>query len=165
MGVDKREGTDFHFFMAQKVNMYLGQHQLFLENDRQIAIPETFRELFADGAYITRGFEQNLLIMSDRVFQELYKRVASLNIADPLARLLLRLIIGNASRLDISASGHILIPEALREFSGLDKEIILVGQGNYFEVWAPVDWEKQTANLLNTEANAGRFAQLDLAFN
>ncbi len=73
-----------------------------------------FRELFADGAYITRGFEQNLLIMSDRVFQELYKRVASLNIADPLARLLLRLIIGNASRLDISASGHILIPEALK---------------------------------------------------
>lgn len=165
MSLEKRERTDFHIFIETKVYMYLGQHQVFLENNQQITIPEAFRGLFADGAYITRGFEQNLLIMSDKVFQELYKRVTSLNIADPLARLLLRLIIGNASRLDISASGQILIPESLREFSGLEKEIILVGQGNYFEVWAPADWEKQTANLLNTEANAGRFAQLDLSLN
>jgi MraZ protein len=103
--------------------------------------------------------------MSNEVFQELYKRVASLNIADPLARLLLRLIIGNASRLDISPSGKVLIPEDLRSFAGLEKEITLVGQGSYVEVWAPADWEKQTTKLLDTEANAGRFAQLDLAFH
>jgi MraZ protein len=143
--------------------MYLGQHKLFLESDRQLVIPEPFREMFADGAYVTRGFEQNLLIMSDRVFQELYKRVVALNIADPQARLLLRLIIGNASRLEINASGHVLLPEELRSFAGLEKEIILVGQGNYFEVWAPADWEKQTTKLLDTEANSRRFAQLDLA--
>jgi MraZ protein len=145
--------------------MYLGQHQISLENDRHLVIPEKFREVFAQGAYVTRGFEQNLLIMSNEVFQELYKRVASLNIADPLARLLLRLIIGNASRLDISPSGKVLIPEDLRSFAGLEKEITLVGQGNYIEVWAPADWEKQTTKLLDTEANAGRFAQLDLAFH
>ena len=46
-------------------------------------LPRTFE----DGAYVTRGFEQNLLIMSEREFQEIYKRVAGLNIADPLARL------------------------------------------------------------------------------
>jgi MraZ protein len=145
--------------------MYLGQHHLSLKEDQHLVIPETFRELFAGGAYITRGFEQNLLIMSDRIFQELYNRIVSLNIADPLARLLLRLIIGNASRLDISNSGQVLIPESLRAFAGLEKEIILVGQGNYFEVWAPAGWEKQTTNLLDTEANAERFAQLDLALH
>jgi transcriptional regulator MraZ len=142
--------------------MYLGQHQLPLENDRHLVVPEPFRGLFANGAYLTRGFEQNLLLMSDRVFQELYKRVAALNISDPLARLLTRLILGNASRLDMSPSGHILIPEDLRSFAGLEKELILVGQGNYLEIWAPSDWEKQTAKLLDTEANASRFTQLDL---
>jgi MraZ protein len=143
--------------------MYLGQKQLFLESDLQVEIPEQFRNLFAEGAYITRGFEQNLLIMSNSVFEALYERVAELNIADPLARLLLRLIFGNASKVDLTASGHILLPEDLKSFAGLEKELIMVGQGSYLEVWAPGNWEKQTSNLLDAEANSGRFAKLDLA--
>jgi MraZ protein len=165
MGITKKQISVFHFCMTPKANMYLGQHHLFLKEEQHLIIPEAFRGLFEGGAYITRGFEQNLLIMSDRIFQELYNRIVSLNITDPLARLLLRLIIGNASRLEISASGHVLIPEDLRAFAGLEKEIIMVGQGNYFEVWAPADWEKQTTNLLDTAANSERFAQLDLALH
>jgi MraZ protein len=145
--------------------MYLGQHQLTLENDRHLTIPETFRELFTEGAYVTRGFEQNLLIMSAKVFQELYERMATLNITDPLARLLLRLIIGNASRIDLSASGQVFFPEDLRLFACLEKEIIMVGQGNYCEVWTPEDWKKQTSNLLDSEANSQRFVHLDLALH
>lgn len=91
--------------------MLLGQYQLFLDGDGLLVIPKPFRELFADGAYVTRGFEQNLLIMSARTFQGIYNRVAALNIADPQARLLLRLILGNASRLEMNESGHALIPQ------------------------------------------------------
>jgi len=145
--------------------MYLGQHQLFLENDLRLVIPEPFRELFADGAYVTRGFEQNLLIMSDKVFQELYKRVLALNIADPHARLLLRLIFGNASKLEISSSGQVLIPEELRSFTGVEKKLVMIGQGNYLEVWSPADWEKQSSIMLDTEANAEQFAHLDLTLD
>ncbi|MGB8213136.1 MAG: hypothetical protein WCE68_06210 [Anaerolineales bacterium] len=143
--------------------MFLGQYQLFLDDDGSLVIPKSFCGSFADGAYITRGFDHNLLIMSDRAFQEIYKRVIGLNIADPLARLLLRLILGNASRMDISESGHMLIPQALMSFASLGKDIILVGQGDYCEVWAPEHWDKQAINLLDFEANAIRFAQLDLA--
>jgi MraZ protein len=143
--------------------MFLGQYQLILDNDHSLLTPVPFRELLADGAYITRGFEQNLLIMGDKVFQEIYKRVVALNLADPLARLLLRLILGNASGLEMNESGRILIPQNLASFAGLEKDIILVGQGDYFEVWAPVHWEKQSTKLLDTDANTERFAQLDLA--
>jgi MraZ protein len=86
-----------------------------------------------------------------------------LNIADPAARLLFRLILGHASKLDLNASGQVFIPQDLLAFAGLEKEIILLGQGDYLEAWAPEDWEKQAANLLDTEANASRFAQLDLS--
>jgi MraZ protein len=142
--------------------MFLGQHHLIIESDRRLLIPESFRELYGDGAYVTRGFELDLLIMSDKVFQEVCKQVMALNIADPNARLLLRLILGNASRLEISTSGHALIPENLLSFAGLDKEIILVGQGEYVELWAPIHWENQTTILLDTKANSERFAHLDL---
>jgi MraZ protein len=145
--------------------MLLGQYQLFMDIDRSLVIPEPLRVLFADGAYVTRGFEKNLMIMSDRVFREKYQRVMALNIADPLARLLLRLILGNASRLEISRSGHVLIPQDLLTFAGLETDVLLVGQGDYLEVWSPAQWEKQSAILLDTEANAERFAHLDLTLN
>jgi transcriptional regulator MraZ len=142
--------------------MVIGQHQLLLEKDHQLAVPENFRELFTEGAFVTRGFEQNLLIFSARVFQELVVRITRLSITDPLARLLNRLIIGNASKLELSDSGQVFIPEALRSVAGLEKDIIMVGQGNYCEVWARPDWEKQVSNMLDTGANSQRFAHLDL---
>ena len=142
--------------------MYLGQYHLDLDKDYRMVVPAGFRELFAQGAYITRGFEQNLLVMSERDFQERCKQVAALNITDPNARLLQRLLLGNAVRLEINASGQVLLPSELMAFAGLEKEIILVGQGDYFEVWAPAQWEKQSTILLDIDANAGRFAHLDL---
>ncbi|MGA2489165.1 MAG: hypothetical protein ABSF99_03120 [Anaerolineales bacterium] len=142
--------------------MLLGQYQLSLDKDRSLVIPEPLRGLFADGAYITRGFENNLLIMSDRVFREKYQQIMALNMADPIARLLLRLILGNASKLEINQSGHVLIPQDLMSFANLEKDVRLVGLGDYLEVWAPTHWEKQSIILLDAEANAERFAHLDL---
>ena len=145
--------------------MYLGQYHLDLDKDYRMVVPAGFRELFAQGAYVTRGFEQNLLVISEQDFQERYKQVAALNITDPDARLLQRLLLGNAVRIEINASGQVLLPLELMAFAGLEKEIILVGQGDYFEVWAPAQWEKQSAILLDTATNAGRFAHLDLSLN
>ena len=145
--------------------MYLGQYQLNMDKDRRLVVPGSFRELFAQGAYITRGFEQNLLIMSAGDFQERYKQIVALNITDPNARLLQRLILGNAAQLEITASGQVRIPPDLMSFAGVENEIVLVGQGDYFEAWAPAQWEKQSALLLDITANAGRFTHLDLSSN
>ena len=143
--------------------MLLGQFHLLLDDDHQLVLPEAFKELFEDGAYVTRGFDQNLLLMSEKEFQAIYTRVAGLNIADPLARLLHRLILGNAAKIEVSASGYISLPQGLLALADLEKEIVLVGQGDYCEAWSPANWEKQTTILLDSAANSARFAQLDLA--
>jgi MraZ protein len=143
--------------------MFLGQHHLFVEHDRYLLIPEPIRNMFEDGAYITRGFEDDLIMMTNKVFQGIYAQVVALNLADPLARLLLRLILGNASRIELSTTGQIEIPEELMSFAVLEKEIILVGQGDYIELWSPANWEKQSAILFDTAANSERFSHLNLA--
>jgi MraZ protein len=145
--------------------MYIGQFQLNLEQDHSLVVPLSFRGLFAQGAYVTRGFEQNLLVMSEGDFLERYKQISALNITDPNARLLQRLLLGNASRLEIGASGLIKLPPNLMSIAGLENEVVLIGQGDHFEVWAPGEWEKQSAILQDTSANSERFAHLDLALN
>jgi MraZ protein len=143
--------------------MFLGQYQLCLDDGHYLTVPASFRETLAEGFYITQGFEKDLLIVTDKAFRELYQRVISMNIADPLARLLLRMILGNASRLEMDELGRVQIPHNLAAFAGLDKASVLVGQGDYIEIWSPTMWEEQHNNLQDTEANAERFALLDLA--
>ncbi len=128
-----------------------------------LTIPSRFREPFSEGAYVTQGFDRNLLIMTAKTFQEIYQQVMALNMTDPLARLLLRLILGSASALEMDRSGSIQVPQNLRNFAGLDGEAVLVGQGDYFEVWAPALWQKQEIQIQDAEANTHRFTNLVLA--
>ena len=142
--------------------MFIGTYRLSMEAEHSLVIPPEYRAQLAQGAYITRGFEQDLLLMSAEVFQEKCRRVASLNMADPSVRLLNRLILSNASKLEMDASGHLAIPAELAAFAGLQKEIVLIGQGDYIEAWAPSTWEQQSGILMNIAGNTDRFAHLDL---
>jgi MraZ protein len=143
--------------------MFFGQFRLTVGDDGRISIPEAFRTLFAEGGYVTRGFEKNLMIMSSRVFQDRCQQLTALNIAEPAARLLLRMLLGHAARIEMGASGSVELPRDLAAFAGLEKEIVLLGQGDYLEAWASEDWKKQSDTLMDMDANNGRFARLDLA--
>ncbi len=140
--------------------MFLGQHQNAIDAQNRLAVPDRFRDLLTQGAVITQGFDRNLLVLSAEAFQAIYDRFTAMNIADPLARLLLRMLLGNASELELDASGRIHVPQALREYAGLESDAVLVGQGRYFEVWTPASWQKQEVRMQDAEANADRFAGL-----
>jgi MraZ protein len=128
-------------------------------------IPARFRELLAAGAFITQGFDRCLMVMTDVYFKQVYDRISAMNLADPMARLLRRLILSNAYPVEIDKVGRILLPQNLRESILLDGEAILAGQGDYFEVWNPAEWSAQMAQLQDIETNNQRFATLDLSRN
>jgi len=142
--------------------MFLGQHHHSFDTDGRLAVPPSFRESLSGGAYITQGFDRDLLVLSVETFRAVVRRFSELNITDPLARLLLRMILGNASELEMDEGGRILIPSKLRDFAGLKDEAVLVGQGEYLEVWAPASWKEQELQLQDAQANAGRFASLEM---
>jgi MraZ protein len=109
---------------------------------------------------LTQGFDRNLQVLSGSAFQEIYRTVVSLNIANPLARLLLRLVLGTAQELEVDANGQFTIPEELKQFANLKEDVFLIGQGEYFEIWSPDLWNKQEAQLRDAETNSNRFSAL-----
>jgi MraZ protein len=145
--------------------MFLGQFQHNLDDKGRLMIPARFRELLEGGAYITQGFDKCLMVMTESYFQQVYERLESMNLADPTARLLRRLILSNAYPFEVDKVGRILVPQNLRAFLQLDGEAIVAGQGEYFEVWKPADWNEQMAQLQDIEANNQRFSALDLSKN
>jgi MraZ protein len=92
-----------------------------------------------------------------------YERINAMNMADPNARLLRRLILSTAYPVEIDKVGRILVPLNLRQVNGLDGEAIVAGQGEYFEVWHPAEWNEQVNQLQDIEMNNQRFATLDLS--
>jgi transcriptional regulator MraZ len=143
--------------------MFLGQFQHNLDEKGRLMIPARYRELLAAGAFITQGFDKCLMVMTDVHFKEVYDRINAMNMADPNARRLRRHILSNAYSVEIDKVGRILVPGTLRQVIGLENEAIVAGQGEYFEVWNPVDWNEQMDQLQDIETNNQRFATLDLS--
>jgi MraZ protein len=143
--------------------LFLGKHACTLDQDNRLPAPSTFREELSSAVYITEGFDRNLLVLTGNAFQEIYERVRSLNIADPLARLLLRLILGTAHEAKADPDGYLAIPDELKDFAELHQDILLIGQGDYFEIWSPDLWNKQEIQLRDAETNSGRFSTLVIA--
>jgi MraZ protein len=143
--------------------MFLGQFQHNLDEKGRLMIPARFREMLEGGAYITQGFDRCLMVMTEAYFQQVYERINSMNLADPTARLLRRLILSNAYPVEVDKVGRILMPQNLRQFVGFDGEAIVAGQGEYFEIWTPVGWNSQMDQIHDTEANNQRFSTLDLS--
>ena len=144
--------------------MFLGQFQHNLDDKGRLMIPARYRDLLAAGAFITQGFDRCLMVMTDAYFQDVYARINSMNLADPAARMLRRLILSNAYSVDVDRVGRILVPQNLREFLGINSgELVVAGQGEYFEVWTPEEWQAQMEKLQDVEANEQRFATLDFS--
>lgn len=140
--------------------MFLGKFSGQLDIKDRFSVPSPFRQDLAGEVYVTQGFDRNLQVLTADAFRQVYQAVMSLNIANPLARLLLRVILGSARELAMDGEGQLEIPHELKDFASLQHEIFIVGQGDYFEIWSPEFWSKQEVQVQDAEANAARFSAL-----
>jgi MraZ protein len=149
--------TSFH---PGDTTLLLGLYSTILETGNRIELPKDYAEQFEDGLFITQGFDRNIMALTMDAFEEIYERVTSVNIADPLARLLLRMILSSAYRAEVGPDGTIQMSESLKKMARLEKDVVVVGQGDFIEIWSADTWEQQTEQLLAMETDPGRFASL-----
>lgn len=142
--------------------MFLGQYEHSIDEKGRLTIPSRYRDELANGAYITQGFEKNLMVFMTKNFEEISESVNQKSLTDPRARELRRRIFSRADRVDVDRTGRILLPQFLRERNDLGGSVVVVGAGNFFEIWSKEAWAEQDAMIDDTEANQDRFAALDL---
>ena len=143
--------------------MFLGQYHHNLDEKGRLTIPAKFRDALAEGAFLTQGFDRNLRLLTEANFEAMAAQINRLSMTDPAIRQLRRLIFATASEVQLDRIGRTLVPQFLREFAGLDNEAIIVGVGEAIEIWSPEVWAEQERLLLDAEANAQKFAELDLS--
>ncbi len=124
--------------------MFRGASKITLDNKGRMAIPTRYRDgiiarsLGSLVATIDR--DPCLLIYPLPDWEEMERRLMRLSGNKPAIRAFQRRVVGHAAELDMDSHGRVLIPRELRDIAGLNKQAMLIGQGNKFEPWDEGRW-------------------------
>ncbi|HOM66486.1 MAG: cell division protein MraZ [Chloroflexi bacterium ADurb.Bin120] len=141
---------------------FFGRYEHTIDEKGRITIPSEYREVLGDSVYVTQGFDGNLQAFHIQMFERLSEQLRSIGFLSPNSRLLRRLLFSNAKQINFDSAGRILIPAFLRETANLETTAMVVGMGEFFEIWTPERWQDQQNALNDVEANEQRFSALDL---
>lgn len=122
--------------------MLLGEYRHNLDSKGRIAVPAKFRVKLSAGAIITRGLDRCLFVFSGKEWEVLAQKLIALPLAAANSRAFVRLMLAGAMDVELDKQGRILIPDYLREYSGLKKEAILAGLYNRIEIWDSEAWKQ-----------------------
>jgi MraZ protein len=136
--------------------MFRGANQVTLDAKGRLAMPTRYRERIlerSNGKLVATVDRQDrcLLIYPLPEWEEIELKLRRLPTLNPIARRLQRLMIGHASDLELDASGRILIPPNLRDYAGLTRDAVLIGQGNRFELWDEAQWNANRDEWLKAD--------------
>ncbi|MCZ6808421.1 MAG: division/cell wall cluster transcriptional repressor MraZ [Proteobacteria bacterium] len=135
--------------------MFRGATKITLDAKGRLAIPTRYRERLAarcDGQLVaTVDRDHCLLIYPLPDWEEIERKLIRLPSLHKLARQMQRIMVGYATEVDIDGHGRILLSQELRDFAGLDRQAILIGQGNKFELWDEERWNGKRDEWLATD--------------
>lgn len=136
--------------------MFRGVSPINVDAKGRMAMPAKYRErlneLCEGRLVLTVDFDKCLMLFPEGEWDQLERKLVRLPSLNPRARRLQRLLLGYATECELDGNGRILLPAVLREYAGLDKRIVLVGQGNKFEIWNEEVWNGNRDEWLAAEA-------------
>lgn len=146
--------------------MFRGVTNLTLDAKGRMAIPSRYRDRLLETCggrlIITVDWDGCLLVYPLPEWELIERALMARPNMDKQVRRLQRLLMGHATECEFDGQGRILLPPPLREFAGLDKRVVLVGQGNKFELWDEDKWiEQREVWLKEEEEMAGPSAALE----
>lgn len=136
--------------------MFRGVNGINIDIKGRMVIPTRYRERLQDSrncVVLTIDTEEKCLLLYPLVdWEAIEAKLAQLPSFNPAARRIQRLLIGHATETEIDSHGRVLLPPLLREYAGLNKHAVLVGQGKKLEVWDEQHWQDRRATWLASEA-------------
>ena len=136
--------------------MFIGEYQHNLDEKGRLAVPKKFRPNINKGAVVTRGLDNCLFLYTKTEWQKLAEKLANLPFSQANTRAFARLMLAGAMDVDIDKQGRIMLPEYLRSFAGLKKNIVVAGLYNRLELWDQKNWE---AYKMQTEKDSSKIAE------
>lgn len=120
--------------------MVLGQYEGTISEKKQVAFPKRFREVMGDTIVVTKGFDGHLVIVSEKNWETLLEGTEGKPFTNKDARDTQRYLLGNATVVELDGKGRFVLPDYLRDYAGITKEIVFAGINRFVEVWDKKKW-------------------------
>lgn len=120
--------------------MFLGTHAPRLDDKGRLVLPAKFREGLAGGVVLTKGQDRSVVVWPAAEFAAYAERLNEASRSDARVRAYLRVLFSGASDEVPDRQGRISVPPVLRDYAGLDRDVVVVGNGSTCEIWDAASW-------------------------
>ena len=131
--------------------MFKGATNLNMDAKGRLAIPAKHREALLVEIVLTAHSHPCLLLYPASAWEPIQSKIMSLSSFDKKSAALQRRLVGYAEDISLDSAGRLLVSPVLRELAGLEKEVMLIGQGSHFELWSKEAWFRQSQEAINED--------------
>ena len=139
----------------------MGEYNHTIDTKGRLIIPSKFREALGEEFVVTKGLDGCLFVYDNKEWAAFEEKLNSLPLTNKDARQFVRFFLAGAAMAEVDKQGRILVPSVLREFAGLEKEVVLIGVASRVEIWSKERWEN-AASYEDMEEIAEHMAELGL---
>lgn len=136
---DKNEYLD-------KNSMLIGQYSHTIDSKKRLALPVKFRGELGNKVVVTKGVENCLVIYTEKEWQVMSNKLGNLPISQGEARTFTRHLLAGAAEVNLDKLGRALIPDHLKEYANLKKDVVICGLSNRLEIWDQAKWKSYSKN-------------------
>ena len=122
--------------------MFMGEYNHTIDPKCRLIIPAKFREALGDEFVVTKGLDGCLFVYANTEWNNFEEKLRTLPLTNKNARQFTRFFLAGAAACEVDKQGRILIPQVLREFAKLEKDVVLVGVASRIEIWSKEVWEE-----------------------
>ncbi|MBS1946164.1 MAG: division/cell wall cluster transcriptional repressor MraZ [Bacteroidetes bacterium] len=126
---------------------FLGEYEVTVDSKGRFLLPAKFKEQLpaeeSSQFVINRGLEACLSLYPIKIWEPLFEKVNKLNDFDTKVRQFKRYFLNGATMMELDSAGRLLVPQSLREYAGLEKDIVLVSMGKRIEIWDVNKYKKE----------------------
>lgn len=140
----------------EKTSMFIGEYTHSIDAKKRLSLPSKVRSELGGRIVVTRGLDQCLFVYPVKTWETLAEKLGSMPIGEAGTRSFVRLMLAGAVDTEVDSQGRILIPDYLREYAGLSKDVIVAGLWNRLEVWDESKWKHYKTEA---ESNSERIAE------
>lgn len=125
----------------------MGRYNHTIDPKGRLSIPSKYRETLGDEFVVSKGMDGCLFAYASSDWKVFEEKLASLPLINAEARQFARFFLSGAQYVTIDKQGRILMPQDLREFAGLEKDVVLAGMGGRIEIWSLEKWNETSEQV------------------
>lgn len=130
------------------MKMFLGEYQPNITEGNRIALPKKLREqVVGDEVILAKGFEPCVFLYDKADWEKEWEKQVDNPITDLKTRELKRYVFSGAVSGLLDEQGRIVVPQALRNYAGLEKEVVVIGAGDHMELWDRQAWTEHLKKI------------------